>query len=762
MIGKINRIKGLGLVFSDFTWNQEVQPFKKVNLIYGWNGCGKTTLTRLFYLLSTGDTEGVQFELEDDVGGKLSQGQLPPFPVKVFNQDYISRNISVLKSTANTISILLGDENKELAEQVWRDEAALNGDGDKIGLLKQITELEKANNRRQKTIDKSFTDIAKIIGAAIMGSSAASRTYRAPNAKSDFEKLDAKTVLSEEELNDSIKLLRQDVLSELEALAPPIVEYEQSQNDVITRLERCSAHAQRLFAQTVDAVAIERLTANPDIADWVGTGTNLHVQHKSKSCEYCGNDISSDRLKKLAAHFNEADRQIKSDLDGLLGELRTIFSALNRWGIPDPARLYPELQETFRSAKVRVEQALEVLTKEVEVLGKSAKEKQLATTQSKTLTNIPNLQPIIQAIEATNAEISKHNSKTKEFDKRQKAALFSIKTHFLSTIKDDVMVEGSKLGESNEQLDKIRAEVTETKSRLDTARAQISSTHKACEIISNSLHAFLGRNELTFVPAESQDETGKNQGQVQGYQILRHGDPATKLSEGEKTAIALMYFLVHLKDGQTELSDTLVVIDDPISSLDTNSLYQAFSFLKNAVKDCDQVFILTHNFDFLRQLLNWRSRQKNRTGYYMIKNAIVNGRRIARICELDETLKSYETEYLFLFKTLWKIKNEQDGSIAAVYPVPNMARKLWESFLMFRVPIGSNTYSRMEVLKNEGFDHQKLDAIYKYTNDQSHISGAGLDPALVPETEKALEAIFDTMEKAAPQHFKLLEQDLIP
>jgi hypothetical protein len=62
----------------------------------------------------------------------------------------------------------------------------------------------------------------------------------------------------------------------------------------------------------------------------------------------------------------------------------------------------------------------------------------------------------------------------------------------------------------------------------------------------------------------------------------------------------------------------------------------------------------------------------------------------------------------------------------------------------------------MEALKSEGFDAQKLDAIYKFTNDQSHITGGGFDPALVPETQKVLGEIFEMMEAISPDHFRIL------
>jgi wobble nucleotide-excising tRNase len=68
-----------------------------------------------------------------------------------------------------------------------------------------------------------------------------------------------------------------------------------------------------------------------------------------------------------------------------------------------------------------------------------------------------------------------------------------------------------------------------------------------------------------------------------------------------------VYFVVHLQD-DFDIKEGIVVVDDPVSSLDSNSIYQAFAFLKNAVKDAHQVFLFTHNFDFLRLLLDRISR----------------------------------------------------------------------------------------------------------------------------------------------------------
>jgi wobble nucleotide-excising tRNase len=104
---------------------------------------------------------------------------------------------------------------------------------------------------------------------------------------------------------------------------------------------------------------------------------------------------------------------------------------------------------------------------------------------------------------------------------------------------------------------------------------------------------------------------------------------------------------------------------------------------------------------------------------------------------MDKELCEYESEYHYLFKLLKQLRDEQDGSIAKAYPIPNVARKVWDTFLMFSVPNGKSQYKKMDELKKAGFDEQKLDAVYKFTNDQSHITGAGFNPALVPETKKS-------------------------
>src|ERR1019366_149873 len=101
MITKINKIKNLGLVFQDYTRQSGLPVFKQSNLIYGWNGTGKTTLTCVFDAIGGSSVDNLEYEIEDSGGSKYKNGETYSQKVRVFNQDYIQKNVNILESRAN-------------------------------------------------------------------------------------------------------------------------------------------------------------------------------------------------------------------------------------------------------------------------------------------------------------------------------------------------------------------------------------------------------------------------------------------------------------------------------------------------------------------------------------------------------------------------------------------------------------------------------------------------------------------------------------
>jgi wobble nucleotide-excising tRNase len=497
----------------------------------------------------------------------------------------------------------------------------------------------------------------------------------------------------------------------------------------------------------------------------------LHEEHKSINCEFCDQTLPPSRMENIANHFNEEDKKLKEEVEDILHKLRTIYSLLDTVKPVDKARLYDDFRKDYESFSEDFETHKNNILEAITEIGTMVKDKKAKTTEPVELTKTIDVTDFIKSIEFLDSIITLHNNKVVNLEKEKLEAKKNLETHYLSTIFDII----SKIDEENKASD-IKIDILNNgnpddpqdvgiiklKKRIADSQGQISSAHKACDLLNKQLGIFLGRDELSFIPNKVKviQESGAEIDVDQGYLIQRLGKPAVGLSEGEKTAIALVYFTVHLQDSKFNLNEGILVVDDPISSLDSNSLFQAFAFLKNSVGSAHQIFLFTHNFDFLKLLLNWIKNTKEKGGkaYYMINNSYNESKqRYAYISKLDSTLQDHETEYHYLFKTLFNFQT--DGTIANSYHIPNIARKVLDSFLMFRVPMSGTTYKKLDHLE---FDENKKTAIYKFTNNQSHITGSGFDPSLVPETQKNVKYLLEMIKEVFPEHYDILLESFAP
>lgn len=736
MIKKIKRIKNLG-VFSDYTWDTNLEKFKRYNVIYGWNGCGKTTLSNLFALLDKGSSEkypDLEYEIENETSS-IKQNTSFIEKIRVFNQDYILNNVQVLNGKAKPIYIL-GEENKKIVDQIETDENEM---------IEKKDEAKKQNDfieNQEKDISKKFTDIARAISSNTSGE--ATRRYDKRDAENEFSKLTFKVLLNATAIKKHNLTLRQLEKTSVNEITIPILTFRNDQRELQEVLKVLDNDLKNLCAKTVESIVIEKLKDNPDVSRWVEDGIILHANHKSKTCEFCDQLIPKNRIANLTKHFNKADKKLKDEIDIVLEELRNIYSVIDRIRPVDKANLYEEIQDEYQ-AKVDIfeKEKIQVL-KQITKFGEVIKDKKSKTTEYVPFDLKIDASNLMKSLIDINEEISNHNKKTSNFKNEKEISQRELEKHYLSTIYDEINKSKLEIQKAKKSLDLVIENIGELDKRITENKSKISSSHKACKTINESLNTFLGREEIRFEVVDD------------GYVIKRGEQIAENLSEGEKTAIAFVYFTVQLQDQDFNINEGIVVVDDPISSLDSNSLFQAFAFLKNSVKEAKQIFIFTHNFDFLRLLINWVGKIPKSTGekgYFMIQNQDTSNGRIALIEELDKDLREHESEYHFLFKLLYNFKT--DGTVASVYHIPNIARKALETFLMFRVPSNQSTYDKLESLRSK-FDKNKLTAIYKFTNDQSHITGKGLNPSLVPETQKNVKYLLELIEQTFPEHYTIL------
>jgi wobble nucleotide-excising tRNase len=456
-------------------------------------------------------------------------------------------------------------------------------------------------------------------------------------------------------------------------------------------------------------------------------------------------------MASLAEHFGMEDQLLKQQIEKAVHECVLLKNALSSLALPSKLAFYPELREEYDKAAIHLNQEKEAFLSGITTITASFNKKLGLRSTSYSEDISVDTAVYVLALETISAIIKRHNDKTASFEREKSQAREALEAHYLSTIVDSVTEIDRQITELNERISQLRdgsdeledkRGIQELSETIAQKQSQVSSAHAAGADLTEHLTRFLGRTDLKF------DST------PEGYKVLRRGKLAKRLSEGEKTAIAFIYFLVQLKDQDFDLAEGVVVIDDPISSLDSSAIYQAFAFLKNGVKDAKQVFIFTHNFDFLKLLINWlRAGKRGDRSYYMVLCAESQAGRNARLERLDNLLVDHPTEYHYLFKVLHNFKS--DGTILNAYHIPNIARKVLETFLDFHVPSDLSLYDKLEAIN---FDQHKKTAIYKFSNDLSHRTGKGFDPALVAETQKNTAHLLEMIKDIAPAHYNGLEK----
>lgn len=752
MLTRIDRIEGLG-VFGQYKKTAVLSDFARFNILYGPNGSGKTTLSRLFSYLGSGDAEAypsLKYKF-DATEGTFTQGQSYPCKIRVFNSDYVDSNIGEVEGQLNPIYVV-GEENKSLVAQIQKDESEC------IKLEDEFRELEETKAKLERDRGKKFTEVAKLIASDTSGQ--LTRNYRKPDAEKAFTAMASEQIISQDKMDVHRITLRQTSLEPLSAFvldAIPVTEIDKQEDvSLLPAIHQIGKKTGDICTRTSDSLAIQRLREIPDIASWVEQGLVLHGKHKSTECEYCQQPIPESRLQILGKHFNQSDRLLKEAIEAIIAEVDTAVGSLKSAKYPAKSELYEELREEYQTEIGTLEAAKGALDKHLNLIRNCLRDKLLTRTEViRYEISDYDASEFNAAVTSVNALLERHSEKTREFEEHEKSARNAIELHHLNLIKGSVSEFDKKIKEADDRLTIILNGDVKTdeigtialKERINENREQVSNTAKAAANLTDLLQTFLGRNDLTFVPESD------------GYRIMRGEIAAEKLSEGERTAITFIYFIVQLGDQDFDLKDGIVVIDDPVSSLDSNSVYQAFSFLKNAVKDAKQIFLFTHNFDFLKLLLNWVKhipKPEGKKSYYMLLcNLDQFGKREALVQPLDKELFQNENEYAYLFKQLYNFQS--DGTIAGSYHIPNIARKVLETFLDFYYPGGLSIHRKLEAVS---FDPVKKTALLKFANDLSHSTGKGFDPALVPETQKSVRYLLEMIEGVSPIHYSSLENSI--
>jgi wobble nucleotide-excising tRNase len=751
-ITKIYRIKG-HRIFQEFSWPADLPEFGRFNLLYGWNGCGKTTLSNLMRSIERkqnvveGDCEFL-VDRDSHRGNTFATGLGLP-SIRVFNRDFVGANFSAAAPASVNPIYFIGEDSVEKQKQ--------------IGELKKKLEIETAEaarKSRQKKeaaheLDSLCVREAKAIKDLLSSSP--------PNRYNNYDKRDFRATI--------VKLRTLDVASKTLA-AEKKAELRQQRNEkpkeklkplavVLPKAHETERSGRALTNQIVVSQILKELTADNDVADWVQHGLVLHQgEHATNRCRFCENQISAERLAKLEAHFNDEYNRLLNQLDTAIENIESSRSDLRAIRMPDKAQVYDHLASDFEAACKDFEQfakSLDAVLKHVVIaLGKKrAKPFEALPSQFESSdSSMPMDSDGVKLLEKIDAFIRQHNAECDNFQASRDKACRELEEGLVADALDEFQEKESRVIAATREVEALSQNMKALQTEINQLEKEIVSHRQPAEELNKELRDYLGRDELRFEFKGS------------GYQITRNGLPASNLSEGERTAIAFLYFLKSLQDKNFDLKRDIVVIDDPVSSLDTNSLFCAFGYMRARTKNAGQLFILTHNFSFFRQARNWlhrglRGADKKEARFYFIEAVTRNGKRNASIAQLDKLLREYESEYHYLFKRIYEEAQKAEGGqpLEEYYHLPNLGRRLLEAFFAFRFPQERGSfYNQLERSKCAPETRSRLlRFLDTYSHNQS-IGESGEDLSILAETPQILKNLMDVIKEEDPAHYTEMEQ----
>ena len=354
MIEKITKLKNIGIF--DFEWNdQKVPLFKKYNILYGWNCTGKTTISRLFSILESGENKRLDLEKDSICIFKtptekitISFDQLPEKNgnIKVFDEDFVTENLQWDKNHAKPI-LIVGrakiDQKNELDKT--REKKTKN----KKTLAQIKTSIQESEKEKNRILEKARSKIKKELSFIedVKPKSDRALLYRTYSTI-DVENILQGTNFSFPKFSDKEKLEKKYSLEEKVAL-PKLDDFNVDLNwfdDLIN-------NSNQIFSTTLSDKVISNISSeigdNEKLSNWLEVGHELHEDNrKSIICKFCKNEILKSRLNELDQFFDEETKKLTHDI-------KDAITILDKYKIDLP----PAAEKFYKEYEISIFQARE-------------------------------------------------------------------------------------------------------------------------------------------------------------------------------------------------------------------------------------------------------------------------------------------------------------------------------------------------------------------------------------------------------------------
>ena len=720
--------------FASYKDVQKLEDLDRVNFVYGANGCGKTTISRLL---------SVYPELPEGCDVVWEKGLV--LKAMVFNRDFVEENFRAEKIKG---VFTLGNDTIELKRKIEQAKGVLDDlKGKHTNLKTQLdgfeTQFQEAKNEFQA---KCWVEIKKryegVFKFAFAGGLTGQRQFAELVQKRYVDNAERGNASDVNDLKDRAGLLFGTDLASRDL--PVFVDLTR-----IRELEMSDLPAKPIIGRSdVDVAQLIKSLGN---GDWVRQGLS-YVPKSFGKCPFCQGEISDDLVGRLESYFDKSFELGVAGIRSFYEEYsKSLMSVLNVLeinvskhkefgGSADYGRAVNILRQRFESNKEKLEKKISSPSQSVE------------------------LQPVSDIVENLNniiAEVAKkvdaHNKVVQNVASERLRLIGDIWYYisaegsswisvFLSQ-RSKLAVTMKKLTDVIESTERSIKEQQNELSKLESSQTSVKGTI----IKINNLIRAAGFRGFTL------EEAPEN-----SY-VLKRDDGSlveTSLSEGEHSLVSFLYFYSLLEGSQSTSGiseDRVVVIDDPISSLDADVMFMVSSLIrgliiplrKSAEKDLGpikQLVLLTHNVFFFKEITFVRDKEggNGHTKYYVVRKSGGASRIEPR------TSNPIKTSYELLWREVTR-KTDVDLLV-----IQNAMRRILEYY--FRILGGLDFDKLIEKFQGDEARLPIVRSLFSWVNEGSHFASDDLyyevSGASAENYQDVFKMIFDYSGHSA--HYKMM------
>lgn len=657
------------IVLNDATYQTEEILPSFINFFYGKNGAGKSTIGRA---------------LRENIGIEWANGKNgADFDTLVYNQGFIEKHFESYENLDGVFTV--GEKNIAIQQQVeekLKEKVKLEEDArtQKESKENKVKEVQMSTVAFQDTCWEELKEIRTCMGESLKGTR---------KKDSLATKILSLTKAHEHDLTNLKKMYN--------------VAFDESSRtyrefscirDTTTYGElRGKALLENIIVSSSDSPFASFMKAL-NASDWVRQG---HVNYSSSAdgkCPYCQQTIPDSFEDNLVACF---DASYQDDIDALntfndtyIRENNALMNTLKNNLNDIMLSIDSSLLKDYKAKLALIEKSIEI---NIQIINNKIKEPATPVFLKDTDSILEEIDSLIDEVN----KVIRANNDVVNDRKTQKTLCTSMVWEHISYILKD------KIDEYNDkQIDfkkdiyeleqkeiKYKCDINDIKLEIDNLNRQIVNTLAAIKSINDLL------KDSGFQGFSLREKVG-----VQNtYEVIRQdGTVAKRLSEGERNFIAFLYFY-HLVRGSSSSDGTkekVVVIDDPVSSMDSSTLFIVSSIVRELIGICHnnttypdesnpgryikQIFILTHNVYFHREITYNQVDRYECSNFYIIRKT--DNISQIKLCDRKNKIKPSERENYNPVQNSYTSLWDEFKEINSPIPLLNIIRQILEYYFL--------------------------------------------------------------------------------